>query len=65
MDPVVLKGSDLPELAGLSVSQIVGFNFDANGQWNQIPIQIDEMHYQSWATIKHADRSLTSCFQIK
>ena len=57
MDPIVLKGSDLAELLGTPIGQILGFNFDPNArnsnQWTQVPIQIDEMHYQSWETIKN------------
>ena len=57
LDPIVLKGSDLAELLGTPIGQILGFNFDPNArnsnQWTQVPIQIDEMHYQSWETIKN------------
>ena len=39
------------ELLGTPIGQILGFNFDPNArnsnQWTQVPIQIDEMHYQS------------------
>ena len=50
---MVLKGSDLTELLGTPINQILGYSFNANGQWTQIPIQIDEMHFQKWETIKH------------
>ena len=52
-DPVVLKGSELPELLGVPTWQLLGFNFNSSGQWTQVPIQIDEMHYQKWDVIKH------------
>lgn len=58
-DPVVLKGSDLPELLGIKVEFIVAFqlNYTNNkvSNWTQIPIQIDEMHVQDWEIIKHGD----------
>ena len=52
-DAVVLKGSDLPELLSVPTWQILGYNFNSSGIWTQIPIQIDEMHYQKWDIIKH------------
>jgi hypothetical protein len=52
-DAVVLKGSDLKEILSVPTWQILGFNFNSSGQWTQIPIQIDEMHYQKWDIIKH------------
>ena len=52
-DAVVLKGSDLPELLSVPTWQILGYNFNSSGLWTQIPIQIDEMHYQKWDIIKH------------
>ena len=52
-DAVVLKGSDLPELLNVPTWQILGYNFNSSGLWTQIPIQIDEMHYQKWDIIKH------------
>ena len=61
-DAVVLKGSDLPELLSVPTWQILGFNFNSSGQWTQIPIQIDEMHYKKWDIIKHVPdcRKVTS-----
>ena len=50
---MVLKGSDLTELLDTPINQILGYNFNGNGEWTQIPIQIDEMHLQKWETIKH------------
>ncbi len=42
-EPVIMQGSDLPsELIGLSINDIVGFKYE-NDEWQQIPIQIDEM----------------------
>lgn len=39
-DPVVLKGSDVPELLGTDPAGIVAFKWD--GSWRQIPFQVDE-----------------------
>jgi hypothetical protein len=41
-DAVVLKGSDLSDLVGTEPGKIVGFAWD--GQWQQIPVQVDERH---------------------
>ena len=54
-DPVILKGSVLPELRGLLPDTIVGFRFNNLGVWEQIPIQIDEMHVQDMDVIKNGD----------
>lgn len=54
-DPVVLAGSDLPELIGAKIDAIVAFQLDGDGNWNQIPVQIDERHVQSWDVIKKGD----------
>lgn len=53
-DPVVLKGVDVPELFWHMPNDIVGFRYmtDAD-EWQQIPIQIDEKHYQDWHNIKN------------
>ena len=51
---MVLKGSDLRELLGVPPSQIFGYTFDSDGERTQVPIQVDEMHYQKWDVIKHA-----------
>ena len=53
-DPVVFKGSDLPQLLDLPIDFIVGFAI-ISGKWRQIPIQIDEMHVQNWEIIKNGD----------
>ena len=42
-DPVTFKGTSLPCMLGKNPKDLVGFRFDASGQWVQIPIQIDEM----------------------
>lgn len=54
MDPVVLKGADIPELRGFLNYQIVGFQY-VSGLWQQVPIQIDEMRLQQWSTVKQGD----------
>ena len=58
---MVLKGSDLPELLGVPPSQIFGYTFNSVGKWTQVPIQIDEMHYQSWDVIKN----VPDCRQVE
>ena len=55
-DPVVLKGSDIPELVNEGVTDlesVVGFAYDAasNPKYTQVPIQIDEMHLKLWSDI--------------
>lgn len=52
-DPIVLKGAELPELKGENIDFIVGFVY--NSIWVQVPIQIDEKHWQDWVTIKNGD----------
>ena len=54
LDPVVLKGADIPELRGILNDQIVGFQY-VSGSWVQVPIQIDEMKMQQWNTVKQGD----------
>ena len=63
-DAVVLKGSDLSELLSVPTWQILGYNFNSSGLWTQIPIQIDEMHYQKWDIIKHAPDCRKVYFRI-
>lgn len=40
-DPVVLKGSHLPKLAGASPGDVVGFRWTGSA-WDQVPVQVDE-----------------------
>ena len=49
-DPVILEGRQLPEILGAQIDTIVAFRF--NLKWEQLPIQIDEKHWQSWEVIK-------------
>ena len=51
-EPVVLTGNDLPELIGAKIQNIVAYQHN-EFEWIQIPIQIDEKHYQSFETIKN------------
>jgi len=42
-DPVVLSGTDLPDLIGLHPDSIVAFRWDSTAfDWSQIPVQVDE-----------------------
>ena len=50
-EPVVLTGSDIPELIGKEIKRIVAYEY-SNFAWTQIPIQIDERHIQSFEVIK-------------
>ena len=54
-DPVVLKGSKIPELVNENVTDldsIVGFAYDSStSNYTQVPIQIDEMHMKEWREI--------------
>ena len=54
-DPVVMNGNDLYELIGVKPESIVGFRYEDNGKWTQVPIQVDEMHMQDWSVIKNGD----------
>lgn len=48
-DPVVITGSDVSALTGIGVANIVGFRFDGN--WHQIPIQIDEKKWVDFVDV--------------
>ena len=45
-DPVVLAGSELPDLGGVTAGELVAFRHRAarhgKGRWKQIPVQLDE-----------------------
>ena len=45
IDPVVLTGAELPDLAGEVPGDIVAFAHrapDGNATWDQVPVQVDE-----------------------
>jgi hypothetical protein len=47
LDPVVLRGSDLPDLVGIDPGDIVAFRYDTQaGAWDQVPVQVDERHLE-------------------
>ena len=48
-DPVVVRGTEVPELIGLAPDKIVGFRY--TGYWKQIPVQIDERKYVDFGTV--------------
>lgn len=52
-EPVVLLGSDLPDIAGVAPANIVAFRFDVD--WVQIPVQIDERAVVDFGTIYNTD----------
>jgi hypothetical protein len=53
-DPVVLKGGSLANLLGQDPGRILGFSWDG-AAFQQVPVQVDEMHLQMWETIKKDD----------
>ena len=53
LESVVLKGAQLPDLTNVPIDFIVGFAY-SSAQWEQIPLQIDEMHWQDWDVIKNS-----------
>lgn len=48
-DPVIITGDEVPALAGMEITKIVGFRFD--GSWQQIPIQIDEKKWVDFLAV--------------
>ncbi|MFQ5511214.1 MAG: T9SS type A sorting domain-containing protein [Candidatus Krumholzibacteriia bacterium] len=48
-DPVVMSGSNLPSLSGLSPPAVVAFRYDAG--WTQIPVQIDERAVNDYGVV--------------
>jgi hypothetical protein len=40
-DPVVVTGSDVPRLVGAQPQKVIAYRY-LNGQWKQIPVQVDE-----------------------
>jgi hypothetical protein len=48
-DPVVITGNEVSALTGMPITQIVGFRFD--GDWQQIPIQIDEKKWVDFLAV--------------
>lgn len=40
-DPVILKGSDVPSLLGSPPGKVLAYRY-FNGQWGQVPVQVDE-----------------------
>lgn len=49
-DPVVLKGAQLPSLAGTAPGRVVAFAA-ASGSWAQVPVQVDERKDTTMAAI--------------
>ena len=54
LESVVLKGAKLPDLTNVPIDFIIGFAYSNTGEWQQIPLQIDEMHWQNWDVIKNS-----------
>lgn len=53
-DPVVLKGSQTPLLAGIDPDKVVAFTYD--GGWRQIAVQVDERKVADFGLIRQIDR---------
>ncbi len=51
---MVLKGLDLPNMMGQDPAMILAFSWTGT-EFEQIPVQVDEMHVQLWNTIKNDD----------
>lgn len=49
-DPVVLTGSQLPDLLGAVPGRIVAFSWD--GSWKQVPVQVDERKVADFRVIR-------------
>lgn len=49
LDPLVLQGSEIPQLIGQNPTRIVGFK-KVSGRWVQIPIQTDERELKDIVT---------------
>jgi pimeloyl-ACP methyl ester carboxylesterase len=43
IEPVVLKGAEIPELQNAPIQKIFAYAYHANDGWRQIPLQIDKM----------------------
>lgn len=55
-EPVVVTGADLPALAGLAPSGVVGFAYDAERErWTQFPVQIDERKFVDFGAVPSND----------
>jgi hypothetical protein len=53
-DPVVLKGIEVADMLGTKPGNIVGFSY-SDGDWAQIPVQVDERHTKSVRSLYPAD----------
>ena len=49
LEPLVLQGTELPQLIGQDPTKIVGFK-NVSGRWVQIPIQVDERELKDIVT---------------
>ena len=55
-DPVILVGEQAHDLLGIDPEKLVGFRYDDTvGGWEQVPVQVDEKHYQDWLVVKQGD----------
>jgi hypothetical protein len=49
-DPVVLKGSQLPRIAGVDPGEVVAF-IRAGSTWTPVPVQVDEFHVANMGVV--------------
>ena len=59
-DPVVLKGADVPALIGSQPDSVVAFAYD--GDWRQIPVQVDERAVVDYPTIRQFNQTGSRSF---
>lgn len=58
LDPVVLNGSDLPTLLGLSPGSIVAFRWNSERRdWEQVPVQVDQRHVELLSKLRNGTGS--------
>jgi hypothetical protein len=51
-DPVVVTGSDVPRLVGAQPQKVIAYRY-LNGQWDQVPVQVDERAMVDLGTVYH------------
>ena len=58
IDPVVLTGTQLSDLAGSAPGDVVAFRYDTTADaWDQVPVQVDERHIEYLAKLRNGTGS--------